>query len=117
MLKVESPLPLFTMGNVAGEYVACVLVEVETEAEKVLGSFRPKEYDALCTTNIPNGGRLNMVLKQMGVPHAPRPLPGSVASQTAIKKQKAEVSKRSAVKKSESWFEPSCAVQSGAASA
>jgi hypothetical protein len=63
MLRVETPLPVFAMGNVAAEHAAHVLVEIETEAEKVLGSFRSKEYDALCMANIPNGGHLNQVLE------------------------------------------------------
>jgi hypothetical protein len=88
VLKVETPLPLFTVGNVAVEYAARVLAEVAMEAEKVLGSFWPKQYDALCMLNIPNAGHLNRVLEQMGVPYAPRPLLGSDASQGAIKKQK-----------------------------
>jgi hypothetical protein len=50
------------------------------EAEKVLGSFGPKEYDALCMVNIPNGGHLNRVLEQMGVSYASHPLPSSDAS-------------------------------------
>jgi hypothetical protein len=62
------------------------LAEVETEVEKVLWSFRPKEYDTPCTTNILNDGYLNRVLEQMRVPYAPCPLPGSEASQAAIKK-------------------------------
>jgi hypothetical protein len=86
VLKVETPLPLFAVGNVVVEYAAHVLAEVETEAENVLGSFGPKEYDTLCMVNIPNAGRLNRVLEQIGVPYAPRPLPGSDASQAAIKK-------------------------------
>jgi hypothetical protein len=86
VLKVETPLPLFAVGNVVVEYAAHVLAEVETEAENVLGSFGPQEYDALCMVNIPNDGRLNRVLEQIGVPYAPRPLPGSDASQAAIKK-------------------------------
>jgi hypothetical protein len=69
--RVETPLPLFAMGNVAAEHAAHVLAEIETEAETVLGSFRPKEYDALCMENIPNGGHLNWVLEQMGVTYAP----------------------------------------------
>jgi hypothetical protein len=32
---------------------------VETEAERVLGSFGPRECDALIAANVPNGGRLN----------------------------------------------------------
>jgi hypothetical protein len=45
--RVETPLPLFVVGNVAVEHTDRVLPEIETEAEKVLGSFRPKEHDAL----------------------------------------------------------------------
>jgi hypothetical protein len=71
--KVEIPLPLFAMGNVAGEYAARVLVLVVMEAEKVLGSFRPKEYDALCMVNILNNGCLNRALEKMGVPYSPPP--------------------------------------------
>jgi hypothetical protein len=71
--KVDTPLPLFAVGNVAREYTTRILAEVETEAEKVLGSFRPKEYDALCTVNIPNGGHLNRVLEQMGCHTLPAP--------------------------------------------
>jgi hypothetical protein len=78
--KVETPLPLFVVGNIAAEHVDHVLVEKETEAKKVLGSFGPKEYDTLCMAIIPNGGRLNWVLEQMGVSYAPCPLPGSEAS-------------------------------------
>jgi hypothetical protein len=50
---------------------------------------------------VPSGGAFAKwsPLFLMGVPYAPYPLPGSVASQVAIKKRKVEVSKRSAVKK------------------
>jgi hypothetical protein len=51
----------------------------------VLGSFEPKEHNALRLANIPNGGHLNRVLEQMGVLYAPLLLPGSKASQAAIK--------------------------------
>jgi hypothetical protein len=61
--KVDTPLPLFVVGNVVVEYAAHVLAEVEAEAEKVLGSFGPKEYDTLCMPNILNDGRLNRVLE------------------------------------------------------
>jgi hypothetical protein len=69
------------------------------EIERVLGSFGPREYDALMAVNIPNGGRLNRILKQMGVSYFPRPQPGSAASQSANKKRKAEVAKKLATKK------------------
>jgi hypothetical protein len=97
--KVETPLPLFVVGTIAAEHVDRFLAEVETEAEKVLGSFGPREYDAFKVANIPNDGRLNHVLEKMGVPYFPRPQPGSAASQSANKKRKAEVAKKLATKK------------------
>jgi hypothetical protein len=38
---------------------------VETEAEKILGSFGPKEYGALTIVKLSNGGHLNHVFEQM----------------------------------------------------
>jgi hypothetical protein len=52
VLKVETPLPLFIVGTIVVEHVDQFLVKVETEARRVLGSFRPREYDALRVTNI-----------------------------------------------------------------
>jgi hypothetical protein len=71
--KVETPLPLFAVGNIAKEHATHVLAEIEMEAERVLESFEPNEYDALCMVNIPNSGHLNWVLEQMGVSYAPHP--------------------------------------------
>jgi hypothetical protein len=99
VLKVEAPLPLFAVGTIAAEHADRFLVEVETETEKVLGSFRPRDYNALRVTNIPNGSHLNRVLEQMGVPYFPRPEPGSTTSQSTNKKRKAEVAKNPAAKK------------------
>jgi hypothetical protein len=96
--KVITALPLFAVGAVATEHADRVFVEIETEDERVLGSFRPKEYEALMAANIPNGGQLNWILEQMGVPYAPRPVVGSDASQVAMKKRKDEVSKKPIVK-------------------
>jgi hypothetical protein len=59
MSKVETPLLLIAMSTIAAEHDGHVLAEVETEAERVLGSFGPREYDALVATNILNGGHLN----------------------------------------------------------
>jgi hypothetical protein len=61
--KVETPLPLFVVGTIATEHAYRVLVEIDTEAERVLGSFGPREYDALRMANISNGGHLNWVLE------------------------------------------------------
>jgi hypothetical protein len=57
----------------------------------VLGSFGPREYDALLVASILNGRRLNRVFEQMGVPYFPLPQLGSAASQSVNKKRKAEV--------------------------
>jgi hypothetical protein len=78
--KVEGPLPQFFMGTIAVEHADHFLVEVEIEAEGVLGSFGPREYDALRVVNFLNEGRLNRILEQMGVPYFLRPRPGSTAS-------------------------------------
>jgi hypothetical protein len=98
--RVETPLPLFAVGTIAIEYVDHFLAEVEKETEKVLGSFGPREYDALRLANIPNGGLLNCVFEQMGVSYSPRPEPGSAASQSANGKRKAEVVKSWPLKRS-----------------
>jgi hypothetical protein len=65
--RVETPFPLFVVGTIAAEYTDHFLAEVETETEKVLGSFRPREYDALRLANIPIGDHLNRIFEQMGV--------------------------------------------------
>jgi hypothetical protein len=57
--KAETLLPLFIVGTIAVEHASHVLAEVETEAERVLGSFGPRECDALIAVNVSNGGRLN----------------------------------------------------------
>jgi hypothetical protein len=47
VLKVRTPLPVFPVEAVSTENAHHILAEVEMEAEKILGSFGPKEYDAL----------------------------------------------------------------------
>jgi hypothetical protein len=68
------------------------LAEVETtKEERFLGSFTPREYDdAVMVAKLRNGGRLNRVLKHMGVAYDPRPLPGNEASQEVRDKRKVE---------------------------
>jgi hypothetical protein len=97
--KVWTPLPLFPIELVSTEDISRVLVEVETEVERFLGSFGPRDCDAVMAVKLPNGGHLNRVFEQKGVAYAPRPLPGSEASQVVRDKRKAEVSKKPAVKK------------------
>jgi hypothetical protein len=94
----DAALSLFAMGPITAVHTDHFLAGVEMEAERVLGTFGPREYNALGVVNILNGSRLNRVLEQMGVPYTPRPRPGSKASQAANKKRKAEVSKKPAAK-------------------
>jgi hypothetical protein len=75
------------------------LVEIDTDAERILGSFRLKEYDALRTAKLPNRGRLNLVFEHMGVPYALCPLLGTEAFLAVTKKWKGEMSKKPATKK------------------
>jgi hypothetical protein len=79
--KVWTSLLLFLVELVPVGDVDRVLPEVETEAERFLGCFEPREHDALMTMKLLNGGCLNRVLEQMGVAYALCPLPGSEASQ------------------------------------
>jgi hypothetical protein len=67
MSRVETPLPLFVVGNVVVEHADRVLAERETEVKKVLESFGLKGRDALKLVNILNGDHLNRVLEQMRV--------------------------------------------------
>jgi hypothetical protein len=54
---------VFPVEVVSAESASRILAEVETKAERILGSFRPKEYDALSMAKLPNGGRLNHVFE------------------------------------------------------
>jgi hypothetical protein len=74
------------MLTVSVENAGCVLAEIEKEAKRILGSFGPKEHDALSMAKISNGGHMNHVFDQMGVPYAPRPIPDSEAFEVATKK-------------------------------
>jgi hypothetical protein len=81
--KVWISLSLFPIEAVSAESASHILVDVETEAERILGSIRPREDDVLTMMKLPNGGYLNHIFEQMGVAYAPHPLPGCEASQAA----------------------------------
>jgi hypothetical protein len=117
MSKIRTPLPLFPIEAVSAGDVDHILAEVETDVERFLGSFRPREHDALMMMKHPNGGRLNRVLEQIGVAYAPRLLPDSEASQVAWDKRKVEVSKKSAAKRVKTGMSRSTPSKDGAASA
>jgi hypothetical protein len=61
--KVKTPLPVFPVEPVLAEDVGRFLAKVETEAERILGNFDPKEHDALVTGKLPNCGQLNWVFE------------------------------------------------------
>jgi hypothetical protein len=60
--KARTLLPLLPLELVSAGDADHVLAEVEMEAERFLGSFQPREYDALMMAKLPNGGHLNRVL-------------------------------------------------------
>jgi hypothetical protein len=64
--KVQTVLPLFSIESVSTEDTTRILAEVETEAERFLGWFRPREYNALMTVKLLNRGHLNHVFEQIG---------------------------------------------------
>jgi hypothetical protein len=101
---------VFLVEAISVENASRVLVKVETEAERILGSFGLKEHDAHITVKLPNGDRLYHVFEQMGLTYASRPLPEMEASQAMREKWKAEVSWKPAVKRvktSLNWASPS----------
>jgi hypothetical protein len=97
--KVETPLPVFPVEPLAVEDGGRFLAKVEMDAEMILGSFGPREHDALVTEKLLNGGQLNRVIEQMGIPYAPCPLPVTKASQAVTRKWKANMLKKAAAKK------------------
>jgi hypothetical protein len=90
MSKVETPLPNFPVEAISAEEANCFLVKVDIYAERILGSYEPKEYDVFVMAKLLNGGRLNRVFEHMGVPYAPCPLPGTEAFQVATRSQHSE---------------------------
>jgi hypothetical protein len=96
---VVTPLSDFPVETILAEGANHFLAMVETDAEKVLGSYASREHGACMAAKLPNGGRLNRVFDQMVVPYGPRPLPDTVAFIVAMKKCKANVSRETVVKK------------------
>jgi hypothetical protein len=112
--KVQTPLPVFPMGAVSVENASRLLAEVQTEAERILGSFVLKDYDALSMANLPNGGRLNHVFEQMGLAYAPRPLPRTKAFPGGERETQSSSIKNIGCQKGENNGKPSGSVQDGA---
>jgi hypothetical protein len=75
--RLKIPLPNFSLRCEGEEDDARFLVRVEQEARNIVGDYTRAEHEA-CLAIIPNNGRLNHVLKLMGVSCGPRPVPISV---------------------------------------
>jgi hypothetical protein len=112
--KVQTPLPVFPMGAVSVENASRLLAEVQTEAERTLGSFVLKDYDALSMANLPNSGRLNHIFEQMGLAYAPRPLPGTKAFPGGEREMQSSSIKKIGCQKGENNGKLSGSVQDGA---
>jgi hypothetical protein len=112
--KVQTPLPVFPMRAVSVGNASRLLAEVQTEAERILRSFVLKDYDALSTANIPNGGRLNRIFEQMGLAYAPRPLLGTEAFLGGERETQSSSIKNIGCQKGENNGKPSGSVQDGA---
>jgi hypothetical protein len=97
--KVMVPLPIFLMEPASTQSADHFLAKVETDVKQILGSYGPKEHDAFLDVKLPNGGRLNWMFEQMGVPYAPQPMSGTVAFTAAMKKLKVDALGKKAVKK------------------
>jgi hypothetical protein len=59
---------MFPVEAVSVEDVVHVLAELEMEVERILGSFRLREYDALQTVKLSNSGHLNHIFNRWGYP-------------------------------------------------
>jgi hypothetical protein len=86
MSKIQMSLPLFLVHTLSMENGPHVLEELDMEDGMILGSFGPKEFDALEMVKLPNAGHLNHVFEQMGVAYAPCLLPGTEAFQATREK-------------------------------
>jgi hypothetical protein len=73
VLKVEMPLPVFPVEAISEEEASHFLAKVQTDAERVLGSYGPREHVAYVTLKLTNGGHLNRIFEKMGIPYATRP--------------------------------------------
>jgi hypothetical protein len=97
--KEETHLPIFPVEAVSVEGVDRFLAMVEMDTKKMLGSYGPREHDAYMMAKLLNGGHLNQIFEQMGVPYAPCPLSGTDAFAVAKKKRKVDTSKKTVAKK------------------
>jgi hypothetical protein len=103
MSKVPTPLPILPVEAVSEESASRILTEVETEAQRILGSFGSKEYDVFSMAKLPNGGHLNHIFEQMLLAYTLWQLPETEAFQAAREKRKAEVSKKPIAKKAKTF--------------
>jgi hypothetical protein len=97
--KVKIPLPIFLVEPVAAKDAGHFLAKVETDAARILGSFRPKEHDALMTRKASKWCLPQLSVWMDANTVCPHPLPGTEASQVGTQKWKADMSKKMATKR------------------
>jgi hypothetical protein len=85
--KVMAPLLDFRIVRVDGGDHAQFLAKVELEAERIVGSYDPREHEA-CIKLLPNGSYLNQAFEKAGVAYAVRLAPDTEASIEASKRRK-----------------------------
>jgi hypothetical protein len=114
VLKVPTPLSVFPMEVVSVDGASRILVEIETEAKRILGSFGPKEYDAMSMAKLPNGGCLNRIFEHMGLAYAPWLLPQDRSLLGSEREMQSPSVKKTGCQKGENIGKPSGSIQNGA---
>jgi hypothetical protein len=83
-------LPEFTDARLLEETIDQFSMRVELAVENVVGSYSHGEQD-VCIVMILNGGWLNRVFEQTGMPYVPLLEPGSKTSKEAMRKRRNDV--------------------------
>jgi hypothetical protein len=87
--KLSIPLLEFLVARCPEKMNDGFRARVELAATNVVGRYVHGEHKAYVET-VPNGGRVNRVFKQAGVPYGPRLEPDSEACEEATKKRKSD---------------------------
>jgi hypothetical protein len=97
VLKVPTPLSVFPMEVVSVDGASRILVEIETEAKRILGSFG-----------------LNRIFEHMGLAYAPWLLPQDRSLLGSEREMQSPSVKKTGCQKGENIGKPSGSIQNGA---
>jgi hypothetical protein len=89
--KLCLPLPEFPVVRLPNKTNDYFHVRVEHATENIVGSYAREEHD-VCIASVPNGGRVNRVFDQAGMPYGPCLEPGSEVSKEVVIKRKDDAS-------------------------